>query len=68
MMFTALTRVRETLHSVLQKLPMDSVEATALIEAIDELDNQMVLDVRAGTYAAWIREDNPVATFCQESR
>lgn len=64
MMFTALWRVRATLHALLMKLPMDCEEATALVEAIDQLDDEMVLDVRAQTYA----NDNPVFTFCQEQR
>lgn len=64
MMFDALTRLREKFYEVQKQLPVDSPESLALAEAIDEIDDAMVMDVRAQTYA----KDNPVFTYCQESR
>lgn len=57
MMFDALRNVRNRLHAVLLTVPVGSENATALIEAIDELDDAMVMDVRAQTYAADLRAD-----------
>lgn len=63
-MFDALARVRARLADVRDKVSPWDEAFLALSDAIEELDDAMVLDVRAQSYA----KDNPVFTFCQEQR
>jgi hypothetical protein len=64
MMFDALSRVRDRLAEIRAKVSPWDESFLALSDAIEELDDAMVMDVRAQTYVA----ESRLATFCEEMR
>lgn len=65
-MFAQLKRVRDVLASV-KVVTTDPETVRALVEAIEELDDAMVMWMRAETFARVNREAAPVETFTPKS-